>query len=273
MQGIGQFAAAIMALIVVTAYKGTLEPVQRVSECSGECLRAVDVMWRVIIGFGSIPGWFALYYRLTIPETPRYTFDVLYDVEKASADARRYRSGKKGGAQIDRLHQARAQQEMLKYRTPRPGPVEAWCFFSQKSNALKLLGTAGSWFLLDVAFYGINLNSSSVLRAIGFDKKDNIYMLLHNAAVGQLVLICAGSIPGYWFTVAFVDIIGRRPIQLMGFTILTVLLCVIGFNFSGLSEKSLLVLYILCQFFFNFGTRNPFPSPFPPHPQTNTPRP
>ncbi|KAF2805223.1 phosphate permease [Mytilinidion resinicola] len=253
MQGFGQFAAAIVALVVTTAYKRTLEPVRSISECSGDCLRAVDIMWRIIVGFGSIPGWFALYYRLTIPETPRYTFDVLYDVETASADARRYRSGKKGGAHLDRLHLARAQADMLKYRTPRPGPSEIWRFFSKRSNALKLLGTAGSWFLLDVAFYGINLNSSSVLSVIGFDKKENVYALLQNAAVGQLVLICAGSIPGYWCTVATIDILGRRPIQLAGFTILTVLFCVIGFNFAGLSQKSLLVLYILCQFFFNFG--------------------
>jgi PHS family inorganic phosphate transporter-like MFS transporter len=39
----------------------------------------------------------------------------------------------------------------------------------------------------------------------------------------------------------------------MGFTILTILFCIIGFGFHALSGKALLALYVLCQFFFNFG--------------------
>ncbi|OCK77952.1 phosphate:H+ symporter [Lepidopterella palustris CBS 459.81] len=253
MQGLGQFAAAIMALVVTKAFKQDIDSIKSVSECSGQCLVSVDAMWRIIIAFGGIPGWFALYYRLTIPETPRYTFDVLYDIEKATADAQRYRSGKKGEGHVDKLNQARARQEMMKYRTPRPSAGEVIRYFSRWRNAVMLVGTAGSWFFLDVAFYGLNLNSSSVLSAIGFPQTGSIYRQLHNAAVGQLVLICAGAIPGYWATVVAVDWLGRRFIQIMGFVILTVLFAVIGFHFDNLSKQSLLVLYILSQFFFNFG--------------------
>ncbi|OCK89833.1 phosphate:H+ symporter [Cenococcum geophilum 1.58] len=253
MQGLGQFAAAVMALVVTAAHRKSLEPVASVGECKGDCLKAVDTMWRIIIGFGGIPGWFALYYRLTIPETPRYTFDVLYDIEKGAADARRYRSGQRGEGFADRLKQARARQDMMKYRTPRPTVIEAIRYFSNWTNFMRLVGTAGSWFFLDVAFYGINLNSSSVLSAIGFDQTGNIYQMLRNAAVGQLVLICAGSIPGYWFTVATVDWLGRRVIQIAGFLILTVLFAVIGFHFENLTQGSLFALYVLAQFFFNWG--------------------
>ncbi|KAK1067260.1 Inorganic phosphate transporter pho84, partial [Friedmanniomyces endolithicus] len=31
-----------------------------------------------------------------------------------------------------------------------------------------LLGTAGSWFFLDVAFYGVGLNNSTILSTIGY---------------------------------------------------------------------------------------------------------
>ncbi len=54
-------------------------------------------------------------------------------------------------------------------------------------------------------------------------------------------------------TVALVDKVGRKPIQLMGFIVLTILFCIIGFAFNILSSKALLILYVLCQFFFNFG--------------------
>jgi len=48
-------------------------------------------------GFGAVPGCTGLYYRLTIPETPRYTFDVGRDVEKAGEDATAYMKGKAEG--------------------------------------------------------------------------------------------------------------------------------------------------------------------------------
>lgn len=104
-----------------------------------------------------------------------------------------------------------------------------------------------------MAFYGLGLNNSVILSAIGYSAKDTVYVKLYNNAVGNLILICAGSIPGYWVTVFTVDIVGRKPIQLMGFTVLTILFCVIGFAFNKLSQNGLLALYVLCQFFFNFG--------------------
>lgn len=82
-----------------------------------------------------------------------------------------------------------------------------------------------------------------------------MYETFYNTAVGNLILICAGSIPGYWVTVATVDTIGRKPIQLMGFVLLTIIFVVIGFAYDQLlnSNNGLLALYVLAQFFFNFG--------------------
>ncbi|CAI6337740.1 unnamed protein product [Periconia digitata] len=252
MQGLGQLAASIVAIAVVAVYKDSLVNVPDVASCSGECVAAVDRMWRILIAFGGIPGWFALYYRLTIPETPRYTFDVLYDVEKASVDTRRYRYGKSGNA-VNPVEQARVRHDMGKYKTPRPTVGEILRFYSTKGNAIKLFGTAFSWFFLDLAFYGLGFSSASLLSTMGFDKKDNLYVSLRSTALGQVVLICAGAIPGYWMTVFTVDRLGRKPIQIGGFAILTIIFCVLGFAWKGLTKVHLLVLYVLAQFFFNFG--------------------
>ncbi|KAL1613043.1 hypothetical protein SLS60_001275 [Paraconiothyrium brasiliense] len=252
MQGLGQLASALMALIVVAAYKSELETVPDVASCSGDCISAVDKMWRIIIAFGGVPGWFALYYRLTIPETPRYTFDVLYDVEKASMDTRRYRYGKAGNT-VNPIEQAQVRRDMAKYKTPRPTVVEIFRYYSKKSNFIKLFGTAFSWFFLDLAFYGLSFSSASLLSTMGFDKRGSLFENLKNTATGQIVLICAGAIPGYWMTVFTVDRLGRKPIQIGGFAILTIIFCVLGFAWKGLTKIHLLVLYVLAQFFFNFG--------------------
>jgi len=270
MQGLGQLAASLMALIVVSIYKEHLQGVPDVASCSGDCVAAVDRMWRILIAFGGIPGWFALYYRLTIPETPRYTFDVLFDVEKASVDTRRYRYGKSGNT-VNPVEQAQTHRDMAKYKKPRPTLGEIVRFYTTKSNAIKLFGTSFSWFFLDLAFYGLGFSSPSLLSTMGFDKKDNLYAILKNTAVGQIVLICAGAIPGYWMTVFTVDKLGRKPIQVGGFAILTVIFCVLGFAWRGLTKIHLLVLYVMAQFFFNFGKSVPFNTPSTPESPSLTP--
>jgi PHS family inorganic phosphate transporter-like MFS transporter len=49
MQGIGQFTAALVALIVTTGFKGSLESGSAASTCTGACRLAVDKMWRIIM--------------------------------------------------------------------------------------------------------------------------------------------------------------------------------------------------------------------------------
>jgi PHS family inorganic phosphate transporter-like MFS transporter len=101
----------------------------------------------------------------------------------------------------------------------------------------------------------LGLNNSIILKAIGYAGGDSMYEIFYNTAVGNLILICAGSIPGYWVTVATVDTFGRKPIQLMGFSMLTIIFVVIGFAYDKLlnSNNGLLGLYVIAQFFFNFG--------------------
>jgi len=253
MQGFGQFFAAIMSFIVAVSFKGILQQTENLGDCTDECLRTVDIMWRIVLGFGGVPGWFALYYRLTIPETPRYTFDVKYDPEKAAADSRRLRTGNMRSGKADKLKQTKARLEMRKYRRPLPSIGEFCRYFRNRKHFLFLLGTSASWFFVDVAFYGMNLNTSTILTKIGFSGEANVYQYLKNAAVGQLVLVCAGQIPGYLLTVVLVDIVGRKPIQIGGFMVLTLIFTVIGFSFQHLNQMSLLALFIVAQFFFNFG--------------------
>ena len=76
---------------------------------------------------------------------------------------------------------------------------------------------------------------------------------MHNLGIGNIILSAAGLIPGYWFSVAFIDTIGRKPIQIGGFAILTVIFCIIGFDFFTLSPGGLVALYCLANFFQNFG--------------------
>ena len=231
MQGLGQLTAGIIALIVAAGFKDSLQTSVDAEHCSGICQSAVDKMWRVIIGFGAVPGCIALYYRLTIPETPRYTFDVSRDVVKAGSDIKAYLSSKREGVP-DEVNRAQALENAQQIEIPKASWSDFFAHYTTWKYGKVLLGTAGSWFFLDVAFYGIGLNNSTILTAIGYAKGANVYEIYYNTAVGNIILVLAGAIPGYWVTVATVDTIGRKPIQIGGFAILTIIFCISMYHLS-----------------------------------------
>lgn len=70
MQGFGQLTSALVMVFLTLGFKQTLSASSGITNCTGDCVIVVDKMWRVLIGFGAVPACIALYYRLTIPETP-----------------------------------------------------------------------------------------------------------------------------------------------------------------------------------------------------------
>ncbi|KAJ7022592.1 phosphate transporter [Mycena alexandri] len=249
-QGWGNFAAVLMAFIITIAYKNAILGDPSVTE-----LNHVDFMWRILIGFGCIPGVIVLYFRLTIPETPRFTMDIERNVIQAADDIDNMLTTGRFFTDPDAIVQ-RAD-------APRASRADFRTYFGRWENKKTLIGTAYSWFSLDIAFYGLGLNSSIILQAIGFGTPptkglQGVYDNLHNICVGNLILSVAGLIPGYWVSFIFIDSWGRRPIQLMGFTILTILFIIMGFSYDRLiattsGKNAFVFLYCLTNFFQNFG--------------------
>lgn len=247
-QGWGQLLGGIVSLVCVAAWKNTLIEAEDVSQCVGPCITAIDQMWRILIGIGAVPAVSALYFRLTIPETPRYALNV--DEESAESNEK----SQPGEIQeVTDNDSAPSTKEEEEYQVPKASFKDFWSHFGQWKHGKILLGTAGSWFLLDVAYYGLSLNNSVILGAIGYAGQSNVYHNLFNICVGNIILTCAGAIPGYWFSVATIDTLGRKTIQLGGFIILTAIFCIIGFAYDKLGDHGLLALYVLAQFFCNFG--------------------
>lgn len=129
-------------------------------------------------------------------------------------------------------------------------------YFSQWKNAKILIATAMCWFLLDIGFYGTNLNTSIVLSAIGYADNSTPFNHVWTEAIGALIIACAGNVPGYFFTVFFVDKWGRKPIQFMGFAVLFICFTILSAAYKKLKNEAIpvfIVVYSIAQFFFNFG--------------------
>jgi PHS family inorganic phosphate transporter-like MFS transporter len=199
---------------------------------------------------------------LTIPETLRYTFDVARDVEKAADDVEAYVAGKSEG-HPDEISRVQAKADADQMVIPRPASkISLPTIHSgrmEKSSSARL----GDGFCrmcrflftmlenetptCNSAFYGLSLNPI-ILQAIGYTGCSTVYKMLLNTALGNMIIVLAGAIPGYWVTVATVDTLGRKPIQLGGFAILTIIFIVMGFAYNHLSSHVLLGLYVVAQF-------------------------
>ncbi|QUC20758.1 uncharacterized protein UV8b_04999 [Ustilaginoidea virens] len=252
MQGLGHLMSGVVALITTVAFKSSFIRVPNEASCDADCRIAADRAWRIIVGVGAIPACLAMYYRITIPETPRYTFDIQHDVEKADADIKAYVSSKPTGECEGRRH-SRSKVSENSLNLPRASWSDFLAYFGEWKNSRALIGTTMSWFFLDFAFYGLGSNHGIVLHAIGYGSGSSIYEKLWNNAMGTIVLTAAGSLPGYWTAVFTIDTIGRKPLQIFGFLLLTIVFSVLGFQFHHLSERALLALYIVAQFLFNAG--------------------
>ena len=68
---------------------------------------------------------------------------------------------------------------------------------SEWRHAKILIGTCVCWFLLDIAFYGINLNQNVVLQEIGFAGTTGTpWNKLYNIGLGNLIITALGFVPG-----------------------------------------------------------------------------
>ncbi|KAL1924999.1 uncharacterized protein VTP21DRAFT_4653 [Calcarisporiella thermophila] len=243
MQGFGILSASIISVIILAAYQSqiNLNPPNQV---------ALDQCWRILIGIGAIPAIVALYFRLTIPETPRYTMDIENKISKGAKDANAFLSRGASAGDYDDADLLEAAE------VPKASFADFCQYFGKWQNGKILLGTASTWFLLDIAFYGLGLNNGFVLQAIGFSSNANAYASLFSASVGNIIINLLGTVPGYWVTVFTIERLGRKTIQILGFAFLTVIFLILGGAFNQIKNSSIpafIVLFTLAQFFTNFG--------------------
>lgn len=123
-----------------------------------------------------------------------------------------------------------------------------------------MLGTTSTWFLLDIAFYSSNLFQKDIFSSVGWippAEEMNAINEVYRIARAQTLIALCGTVPGYWFTVALIDYMGRFTIQLMGFFFMTVFMFAIAIPYNRWTKKEnrigFVIMYGLTFFFSNFG--------------------
>ncbi|BFG30533.1 hypothetical protein CerSpe_168070 [Prunus speciosa] len=219
MQGFGILASSIVTMVVCGIFNAASHPNPKEKTPT-----EADVAWRLILMLGAIPAAMTYYWRMMMPETARYTALVELNVQQATKDMEKV---------LDVSLSPIAEDESLTL----PQDPPSYPLFSKQFLRLHgrdLFGCSASWFLVDVVFYSSNLFQSQVYgKYIGNKNKANVYKdAIHVALLPTIVAICS-TIPGYWFTVYFIDRIGRRKIQMMGFLIMALVYFAIGIPYTS----------------------------------------
>ncbi|CAM9365980.1 unnamed protein product [Ectocarpus fasciculatus] len=216
MQGVGYLAAHVTGFVLLTALP---EP--------------SSLAWRSLLGLGAVlPLGLAVALALALARARRYRLvQSALAEEEEDEDVMGVRRGGGAGGEVS-------------------SPVRFWLAVRDKRRLLmKLVGTAGSWFLFDVTFYGNQLYEEDVLEAV-FGSAES---LRDEASQDSLVALVA--LPGYFVAVALISRMGPRRVQVQGFLAMALLFAVIGLSFHPLGRHAdiLMLLYSLTFFFSNFG--------------------
>ncbi|XP_047940775.1 probable inorganic phosphate transporter 1-3 [Salvia hispanica] len=250
MQGFGILTSGIVALIVSAAFDHAYNaPIYSVNAAESTVPEA-DYIWRIIVMFGALPAALTFYWRMKMPETARYTALVAKNAKQAAQDM----------AKVLNVDLEAEEEKVEKYAEKSSNSFGLFSREFVRRHGMHLLGTTSTWFLLDIAFYSNNLFQKDIFTAVGWIPKPETMNAVHEVfrvARAQTLVALFATVPGYWFTVAFIDIIGRFTIQIVGFFFMTVFMFALAFPYDHWMKKDnrigFVIMYALTFFFANFG--------------------
>ncbi len=191
-----------------------------------------DVVWRILLGLGALPAAAVLYLRTRMPESPRYRAQVQGRTAEAASQLADFTSGQVTGNGSD------APSQNLGLRA----------FLTNRRYLIMLAGTAGTWFLLDYAYYGNTISTPQILGLISPGASTTTKIAL------QLAIFVVAAVPGYVLAIARLDRIGHRRLQLTGFAMMALCFAIIAIV-PGMTTMVVpfLLVYGVSYFFTEFG--------------------
>ncbi|MEY2333072.1 MFS transporter [Acidithiobacillus ferrianus] len=192
-----------------------------------------DSIWRIMLGLGALPPLAVLYLRRTMPESPRYKALVRGDADEAAQDMAVYSSG---------------QVKPMVEQKSRPHRITLGEMLSNPKYLILILGTGGAWFLNDYAFYGNAISTPEILKLLAPSSSTM------TGTAWALIIFAIFAIPGYLASIFFMDAIGHRRLQIIGFSVMAVAFALIALV-PGITHEVVpfMILYGISFFFIEFG--------------------
>ena len=192
-----------------------------------------SLTWRLLLGFGAIPAAAVIYLRSRMPESPRFQASVQGEADKAARELQSF-----AGGSIDATNVAHVEH----HRMGLSG------FLSNRRMLLLILGTAGSWFLFDYAYYGNTLSLPTILLEVSPNASLEVKLVL------TLIIFIVFAVPGYLMAVWRMDRIGHRRLQAIGFSVMAACFLILGAVPSLTTTVApFIAIFGISYFFTEFG--------------------
>nr|GAT52060.1 predicted protein [Mycena chlorophos] len=246
MQGWGSFIGGLVFLILMSIFKHGIQEDGHTGQ--------LNAVWRIYTGLIIIPAVITIAQRIMLPESAR-----MRSVQAVRADPSLIHRGVLNHAALQDAKVDNAAQAHWQANGIGADRDQAWAdareYFSEWRHLKILLGTTASWFLLDIIFYGIAINQAIFVSALGLASSKDPWEFLWQQGVANIIIAAAGFLPGYYFTMFFIEIVGRKPIQIMGLSFNALIFAVMAGRYEMLKthHSPLIACFIFLQFFFNFG--------------------
>ena len=228
-----------------------------------------DTAWRVLLALGAVPAAAVIYLRCRMPESPRYQVQVQGKAEQAASRMSSFTggqvsgngasgngaSGNGSGGQVGGNgsgEQVGGNGSGEQVGGNGSGGLQhemgLRAFLTNRRWLIMLAGTAGTWFLLDYAYYGNTISTPQILSLISPHASTMTKIAL------QLAIFVVAAVPGYVLAIAKLDKIGHRRLQLLGFAMMGLCFLVIA-AVPGLTTAVVpfLLVYGVSYFFTEFG--------------------
>lgn len=195
-----------------------------------------NVAWRVMLALGAVPAAAVIYLRSRMPESPRYQIQVQGQAQQAATQLSTFTNGQVNGSKDGNgIGDLRHKMGLR-------------AFLTNRVYLLMLAGTAGTWFLLDYAYYGNTISTPQILGLISPTASTMTKIAI------QLAIFVVAAVPGYILAIAKLDKIGHRKLQLTGFAMMALCFLIIAIV-PGMTTTvaPFLVVYGVSYFFTEFG--------------------
>ena len=285
MQAFGIATGAIVSIIVTIIVQKRHPYDPQHPEASA---RAIDQIWRWVIGSALFPALFTAIMRFTVPESPRYTLDVKDDPLKASEE-----TGRLKGVESEHGLSSDGSETVLKedVALERGSNLETLADHGQHEQgtdlraAIKqyfwtegywryLVATSVSWFTVDFSTFSLGIKEAQTLSKFWYgptlkvenpetwdsntvDPNADIFSVLKQNCFHISVIQSVPAITGSVLFIIFITRINRKMLTWVMFLVTGVLLMLTGVTLletaGSQSWGTAIALYAFCKFANAFG--------------------
>ncbi len=193
-----------------------------------------DLTWRLMLGLGAVPAASVVYLRAKMPESPRFQARVQGESARAASQLALFSEGVVTAP-------SNASTEVIRH-------IGLGQFLTNRKTLILLLGTAGSWFLFDYAYYGNTLSLPAILKDVA------PHATLVTKLAWTLGIFMVFALPGYLLAFTKMDKIGHRRLQLIGFGVMAGAFVALGAIPTLTTVVApFLLIFGLSYFFIEFG--------------------